>query len=98
MVRAGLDPPVPQCRQRMRVALTRQDSLQDRDPGHAGDIADHVVELQVHLIQSLLHVLHVTGRHLHQTVPMAEDRTYATDRLLTSTGNNSSCRSTATSF
>ena len=44
-------------------------------------IRDHVVELHVHLIQSLLHVLHVTRRHRHQTVPMAEDRTYATDRL-----------------
>src|ERR1700730_7207178 len=49
-IRAGLDPPVAECRQRMRVALTRQDGLHDRYPGHAGDIADHVVELQVHLI------------------------------------------------
>jgi len=45
-IRAGLDPTVAQCRQPMRVALTRQDGLQDRDPGHTRDIADHVVQLQ----------------------------------------------------
>ena len=59
-IRAGLDPPVAQCRQRMRAALTRSECPHDRQPGPAGDIADHVVELQVHLIQSLLHALYVT--------------------------------------
>jgi hypothetical protein len=66
----------------MWVAFTRQDGLHDRYPGRAGDIADHVVELQVHLIQSLLHVLHVTRRHLHQAVAVTEDRSHRTDRLL----------------
>jgi len=63
------------------VALARQNGLQDRYPGHAGDIADHVVELQVHLIQSLLHVLHVTRRHLHQAVAVTEDRSHCAHRL-----------------
>jgi hypothetical protein len=30
----------------------------------AGDIADQVVELQIHLIQSVSHVLHLTRRRL----------------------------------
>ncbi len=80
-IRSGLDPSVAQCRQRMRVALPRQDGLYDRHSGHTGDIADHVVQLQVHLIQSFLHVLDVTRSHLHQAVPMPKDRTHRADRL-----------------
>ncbi|PYU83790.1 MAG: hypothetical protein DMG50_06885 [Acidobacteria bacterium] len=37
--------------------------------------------MHVHLIERLLLVLRVTGSHLHQIVPMSEDRTYGADCL-----------------
>jgi hypothetical protein len=38
----------------------------------------HVAELQVHLIQSLLHVLQVGRRHRYQTVAVTEERPHRT--------------------
>lgn len=64
------------------VAFPRQDGLDNRQSGETGDIGDDVVQLQVHLIESLLHVLNVSRSHLHQTVPMTEDRTHRVDLLI----------------
>jgi len=52
-----------QCR---RVALSSHDRADDGHAGHAGDVGHHVMELQVHLRQSLLHVLDVGGGVVQQ--------------------------------
>ena len=66
----------------MRVAFPCQDGPNDRQSGETGDIGDDVVQLQVHLIESLLHVRNVNRGHLHQTVPTTEDRTHRADLLI----------------
>jgi hypothetical protein len=41
----------------------------DPHAGHAGDIGDNVVKLQVHLHQRLLHVVDMSGCVFHQPLP-----------------------------
>jgi hypothetical protein len=38
----------------------------------ASNVADHVMHLQIHLVQGFLYVMHVSRRHLHQTLPVAQ--------------------------
>src|SRR5580704_7935780 len=61
---------------------TSQDGVYDRQSGHSCDVANHMVQLKVHLVQRLLHVLDVGCRHLHQTLPMPQQRTDRADFLL----------------
>jgi len=57
-------------RQLVRVALAGDDVAQDEPPGHARDVADHVGQLEIHLLQRLLHVLNLAGAALDQIVAM----------------------------
>ena len=41
-------------------------------PGHAGDVRNDVMEVQVHLGQRLLHVLNVGGRVIEQPLTLAQ--------------------------
>ena len=41
-----------------------------------------MMELQVHLIQGFLHVMHVGRRHLHPALSMSQQRPYRADCLL----------------
>src|SRR5262252_314681 len=45
------------------IALTLEDSLHHLQTTHTGQIAEHVVNLEIHSVQRFLHVLLVTGRH-----------------------------------
>ena len=45
----GLDAVIFQTGQRHRIAFTPEDRFQNGQPRHAGEIADHVLELNVHL-------------------------------------------------
>jgi len=56
---------VSQLGQGFRVALAGQDRVQDRRTGGAGKIADHGVQLHIHLVQRFLRVLDVLAAHLH---------------------------------
>ena len=62
---------VPELRQRRPVPLARDDGAHDQLPGLAHDVAQHVVQLDVHLRQRLLQVLHCAaavtqgGRRAH---------------------------------
>lgn len=55
----GLDAPVAQPRQCVRVTLARGDGAHDGLAGHAHEVGDDVVQLHVHLGQRLLYVLHM---------------------------------------
>ena len=68
----GLDPGVAQLRQSSRVPLATHDCLHDVHAGLAGDIADDVVELHVHLGQGFLHMLDMVGCVLHQHDPLPQ--------------------------
>jgi hypothetical protein len=55
-----------------RVAFPVEDGAEDPHPGGAGDVADHLVELDVHLGQRLLHALDVRGAVADQGVALAQ--------------------------
>ncbi len=70
---AGFHPPMAQLRQPARIPLPCQNGVHNRKPAHPCQIAQHPVDLYVHLIQRLLHVLDVLARRLHQTGPMPQN-------------------------
>lgn len=70
-----VNPPVAQGRQFGGVSLARENGIEDREAGHSREVADHVMQLQIHLIQRLLHALDVGGGGLNETLAMAEQRT-----------------------
>jgi len=59
----------------LRIAFPRDNSADNAYPRHAGHITHHVVQVEMHLIQRLVHVLNVLDRHLDQMLPMAEETT-----------------------
>ena len=48
-------------------------------PVTPGEVADHMVNLQIHLGQRLVHVLHVLPGHADQLAPMAQQRAHLTE-------------------
>ena len=72
-VRTGCDARVPILRSGMRVALSSDDRAENAHPRHACHITHHVVQVEMHLIQRLLHVLNMLDRHLEEILPMAEE-------------------------
>jgi hypothetical protein len=78
---AGLDAIVAQGRELQRVSLPVEDGFKDRDSAHSCDVADDMVQLQVHLIQRLLNPLRICACRLHQAVAMAQQGTEGTDLL-----------------
>ncbi len=68
----GMAARVAQCRQRCRIPLSSNNRANDGHARHAGDIRDHVMELQVHLRQRLLHVLDVRVGIVQQALTQPE--------------------------
>src|SRR6266545_6049900 len=70
-------PIVPELGQRLSMALASQDGADDRQPGDASDVADHMLQLDVHLRQRFLHMLDMLGGmgKQHRALPQitAED-------------------------
>ena len=62
-----------------RITLTSQDRIQNRLPTGSGEVAQYVVNLQVHLAKRLLHMQDVLGGHLQQTGSMPPKGTHRTD-------------------
>jgi hypothetical protein len=67
MAGTALHPLVPQLRQHQRIALPFHDGIENRQSTLPGDVTKHVMDLEVHLRQGFLHVLHVRRCHLYQT-------------------------------
>jgi len=70
---------IAMCRQLVWVTLAGDDVAQDEQPRHAGDVADDVGQLEIHLLQRLLHVLNLTGAALDQVVAMARQGAQGAD-------------------
>ena len=65
-------PPVTVRGQDVWVALARHDRADDGHAGHASDVGDDMMQLQVHLHQRLLHVLDMRRRIVQQPLPLPE--------------------------
>src|SRR5271157_491674 len=78
---AGFDFRVAELGKSNRVLLARQNSIDNRHTCGACQVADYVMELDVHLVQRLLHVLNMYCRHLNQTFPVPPHRSNSADRL-----------------
>jgi hypothetical protein len=72
-IATGFDASVAQLSQFGGIALTRHNGIQDGQPRDARDVADHMMDLQIHLGEGFVHVLDVLGRHLHQLLSMAHN-------------------------
>src|SRR5271166_2958316 len=74
-------PTMTEVRQFDGVALPREDGIENGLATGSGDVAEHMVELQVHLAERLLHVQNVLGGHLQQAATVPPQGTNSTDRL-----------------
>ena len=78
----GFNPLVAQLGQLKWITLPGQDGINDSQAGLSRDVADHVVQLQIHLVQRFLHVVDVSRSHLYQTFPVPQQCTHGADFLL----------------
>jgi hypothetical protein len=69
----GFDAMILQPGQRLRIAFTAEDGLEDGQPGDASDIADDVLQLNVHLREGFVQVVHATGCSVQEAITMAQD-------------------------
>jgi len=60
------------CRQNGRISFTRGHGANDPHAGFARDVGHHVMELDVHLHQRLLHMLDVRGAVIQQALALAQ--------------------------
>ncbi len=65
----------------MGVALTSDNCAENPHARHACHITHNVVQMKIHLIQGLLHVLHILDHYLGLIVAMAEETPELTDVL-----------------
>ena len=80
-LRSRVDAPVPQRREFRGVSFAGENGVDDRESGHPGDIADHMMQLQIHLVQRLLHALDMGRGGLNQALTMPKQRAQAADAL-----------------
>src|ERR1035438_8371079 len=66
-------------RQGERISFARKDRIQNLEATDSRDVVKDAMNLKVHLVQSLLHVQDVLGRHLNQAAAMSPERAYGTD-------------------
>src|ERR1051325_7072442 len=65
-----LDTPILQGCQFEWLSFTSQNSADNSQPRHSADVTDHVLQLQIHLCQRLLHLLHRTGGAANQLLAL----------------------------
>ena len=70
------------CGQHLWIALTGEDGTNDLHSGHAGQIADDVMELDIHLVQGLLHMLNMSTGITGQVVTLAHVRAQHADLIV----------------
>jgi len=78
----GTHPVVTQGRQLDRVALAGHDGLDDGHAAEPGDVRKNVMNLQIHLGQRLVHMLHMRGGALDQAGAVTAQGTEGADLAL----------------
>ena len=68
----GFDAIIVQAGKLQRVPLSVENGIEDSNAAYSRDIADGMVQLQVHLIQGLLNALRIRACRLHQAVTMPQ--------------------------
>lgn len=63
------------------IPLSGQNRFHNGETRRSGEIADHMMQLNVHLIQGFRHVLNVYRSQLHETFPVAPKGTQSADAL-----------------
>jgi hypothetical protein len=63
-----------------RIALSSENGVQDPQSAQAGDLGQHAVDLQVHLVERLLDVHDVLSCHPHQAAAMAPTSSHSANR------------------
>src|SRR3984893_1377257 len=81
LVPRALHSTMTELRQCDGIALAREDGIENRLATGSGDVAEYMVELQVHLTERLLHVQNVLRSHLHPTATLPPQGTNGADRL-----------------
>jgi len=61
-----------QLRQDSGIAFARHNGVQNCQPASPSDVTEHMMDLQIHLCEGFLHMLHVRCGHLHQAVAVTE--------------------------
>src|SRR6476660_6710437 len=62
----GANPWIPKSGQFLGITFTIQDRANYGQPSQPRDVTNDVMNLQIHLVQRLLHMLDVASRQLHQ--------------------------------
>jgi hypothetical protein len=73
---------VAQLGQLVGIALTRQNRVDNAQTTHSDNVADDVMKVQVHLLQSLLHMLNFGPSRPDQIEPMALQASQPADHVL----------------
>ena len=68
----GMAAPITMGGQHGRISFTRNHGADDPHPGLAGHVGHHVMELDVHLHQRLLHMLDVRRTVVQQALTLAQ--------------------------
>src|SRR5271156_67487 len=66
-------------RQGQRISFARKDRIQNLEATNSRDVVKNAMNLEVHLVQSLLHMQDVLGCHLNQAVAMSPERSNGAD-------------------
>ena len=78
-VAAGLDAMIFQGGELLRIAFAGEDGVEDGQAGDAGQVTDDVMDLEVHLGEGFLEVLHVTASVTDEIGPMAQEGAHGTN-------------------
>ena len=70
---AGFDAPVAQAGELGGFAFPQEDGIDNGQSADSGNVADDIVQLQVHLSEGLLHEQHLARGALELSVAMAQD-------------------------
>src|SRR5438034_7763110 len=73
---------VPIGSQSVRITLARHYGADDAHAGCAGDIRDHMMDLQIHLSECFLHMLDVGGCVVQQSLTLAQIGAQRSDSTL----------------
>ncbi len=73
----GLDSMIAVSGQHGGIAFAGKDGLHDGGAGLTGDVSEHVMDLEIHLIERLVNVLDMPAALAHERVAMAPERAHA---------------------